>query len=96
MTFLPFYMMSMQARFGLYVSESIVVTVVSSIGVSIPTPAGVGSYHLFIQKTLTQLYGVPQIEALTYATVTHAVTIALVFLIGPLVLWWDKYQTMKK
>lgn len=96
MTFLPFYMLSMQNRFGLYASESIVVTVVSSIGVSIPTPAGVGSYHLFIQKTLTQLYGVPQIEALTYATVTHAATVALVFLIGPLALWWDKYQTMKK
>lgn len=95
MTYLPFYMMDMQMVFGLTVPDGIVLTVVSSIGVSIPTPAAVGSYHLFIQQSLHLLYDVPLVQALTYATVTHAVTVLSVFVIGPISLWWDKYYTLR-
>jgi hypothetical protein len=95
MTYLPFYMMNMQDVYGLTFSDGIVITIVSSLGVSVPTPGAVGSYHLFIQQSLHLLYEVPLVEALTYATVTHAATIATVLLIGPLSLWWDKYYTLK-
>ncbi|MDZ7721022.1 MAG: lysylphosphatidylglycerol synthase transmembrane domain-containing protein [Balneolaceae bacterium] len=95
MTYLPFYMMSMQEAYGLTFSDGIVITVVSTIGVSVPTPGAVGSYHLFIQQSLHLLYEIPLVEALTYATVTHAATILSVLLIGPLSLWWDKYYTLK-
>lgn len=95
MTYLPFYMMNMQKLYGLTFSDSIVLTIVSSIGVSVPTPGALGSYHLFIQQSLHLLYQVPLVEALTYATVTHAATILSVLLIGPLALWWDKYYTLK-
>lgn len=95
MTYLPFYMMDMQNVYNLSFSDGIVLTIVSAIGVSIPTPGAVGSYHLFIQQSLHLLYEVPLVEALTYATVTHAVTILSVLLIGPLSLWWDKYYTLK-
>lgn len=96
MAWLPFYMMNMQEVYGLSILDGIVLTVVSSIGVSIPTPAAVGSYHLFIQQSLHLLYEIPLVEALTYATVTHAATIVLVLIIGPLSLWWDKYYSLKK
>lgn len=95
MTYLPFYMMDMQTVYGLTFTDGIVVTVVSSIGVSIPTPAAVGSYHLFIQQCLHLLYDVSLVQALTYATVTHAVTVISVFVIGPIALWWDKYYTLR-
>lgn len=95
MTYLPFYMMNMQKLYGLTFSDGIVLTIVSSIGVSVPTPGALGSYHLFIQQSLHLLYQVPLVEALTYATVTHAATILSVLLIGPLALWWDKYYTLK-
>lgn len=95
MAWLPFNMMNMQEMYGLSFLDGIVLTVVSSIGVSIPTPAAVGSYHLFIQQSLHLLYEVPLVEALTYATVTHAATILLVLIIGPLSLWWDKYYSLK-
>lgn len=95
MTYLPFYMMNMQNVYNLSFSDSIVLTIVSAIGVSVPTPGAVGSYHLFIQQSLHLLYEVPLVEALTYATVTHAATILSVLLIGPLSLWWDKYYTLK-
>lgn len=95
MTYLPFHMMDMQNMYGLTFKDGIVLTVVSSIGVSVPTPGGVGSYHLFVQQSLHLLYEIPLVEALTYATVTHAVTIAAVLAIGPLSLWWDKYYSLK-
>lgn len=95
MTYLPFYMMNMQKFYGLTFSDGIVLTFVSSIGISVPTPGGIGSYHLFIQQSLHLLYQVPLVEALTYATVTHAATIVFVLLISPLSIWWDKYYTLK-
>ncbi len=94
MTYLPFYMMNMQQVFGLSMIDAVVLTVVSTIGVTIPTPAAIGSYHLFIQQTLWLLYDVPVTTALTYATVLHAVNVLFVFIIGPIALWWDKYETL--
>lgn len=95
MVYFPFYMMQMQADFGLNFWDAIVLTVVSSIGVSIPTPAGIGSYHLLIQQSMHLLYEVPLAKALTFATVLHAITMIVVFIVGPIALWWDKAITMK-
>lgn len=94
MAYLPFYMMDLQDAFHLDLADAVVVTMVSSVGISIPTPAGIGSYHLLIQQSLRLLYGVPAVTALTYATVAHAVTVILIFIAGPLSLWWDKYYTL--
>lgn len=95
MTFLPFYMLNLQAEFGLYIKEAILLTMVSAVGISIPTPGGIGSYHLLIQQSMWLLYDVPLVTALTYATVAHAATVLLVLITGPLALWWDKYYTLK-
>ncbi len=94
MTFLPFYMMNMQDQFALGLQEAVVITVVSSVGVSIPTPAAIGSYHLLVQQALWLLYSVPLTKALTYATVVHACTMLIIFVVSPLALWWDKYHTL--
>lgn len=96
MTYLPFYMMNLQAIYGLGLSDAVVLTMVSSIGVSIPTPAGIGSYHLLMQQSMWLLYEVPLVTALTYATIAHGVTVLSVFITGPIVLWWDKYSTLKQ
>lgn len=93
MVYLPFYMMEMQIQYGLTFPDAIVLTVVSSVGVSIPTPAGIGSYHLLMQQSLWTLYDVPLTKALTYATIVHAASIVSVFIIGPIALWWDKAKT---
>jgi glycosyltransferase 2 family protein len=94
MTFIPFFMMNLQAVYGLGMSDAVVLTIVSSIGVSIPTPAGIGSYHLLIQQSMWVFYQVPLVTALTYATVAHAVNLFSVFAVTPAALWWDKYNTL--
>jgi glycosyltransferase 2 family protein len=94
MTYLPFFMLDLQQEYGLDLLSGVVLTIVSTIGVSIPTPAGIGSYHLLIQQGMWLIYEVPLTTALTYATVVHATTFLLVFVIGPVALWWDKYHSM--
>lgn len=94
MTFIPFYMLNLQADYGLDLLDAVILTVASSVGITIPTPAGIGSYHLVIQQTMYLLFDVPQTKGLTYATVLHIVNFVVILVIGPLALWWDKYYTL--
>lgn len=95
MTYIPLYMLGLPTLFDITLTDAVVLTVVSSIGVSIPTPAGIGSYHLLMQQALHILYDVDLVTALTFATVLHAVNLLVIFLAGPLILWWDKYYTLR-
>jgi uncharacterized protein (TIRG00374 family) len=95
MTYIPLYMLNLHSLFDITVIDAVVLTVVSSVGVSIPTPAGIGSYHLLMQQALHLLFGVDLVTALTFATVLHAVNVLVIFLTGPLILWWDKYYTLR-
>jgi glycosyltransferase 2 family protein len=66
--------------------EALVITVVSSVGVVIPSPGGIGTYHLFVQKSLYILYGIPEIAGFTYALASHALVFVTVMLTTPVVL----------
>lgn len=90
MTYWPLYMLDLPVRFGLGLREAWMLTLVSTLGVAIPTPGGFGSYHLLVQQSLWIFYGVPLSTGLLYATVTHASTAIGVFLVGGLSLWADK------
>ncbi|WP_340103440.1 lysylphosphatidylglycerol synthase transmembrane domain-containing protein [Rhodohalobacter sp. 8-1] len=96
MIYIPFSMLQLGETYGLTLQSAMVLTVVSSVGVTIPTPAGIGSYHLLMQQSMWLLYNVPLATGLTFATVAHAVTILLILLAGPFSLWFDKYYTLKK
>lgn len=95
MAYLPLWMLDLHILYDLGIVEAIVVTVVSAVGISIPTPGGLGTYHLFVQQSLWLLYSVPLVSALTYATITHAASIFMVFLVGAGALWFDKYYTLR-
>lgn len=96
MTYIGFYMFDMQEVFNLGITEAIVLTVVSAVGISIPTPGGVGTYHLFITKALFIFYAVPEATGLAYATIAHATTLVIVMISSPLLLAIDKFVVMKK
>ncbi len=95
MAYLPFWMLDLHLDYQLGLIEAIVVTVISAAGMAVPSPAGVGSYHLFVQQSLWILYSVPILSALTYATITHAMMVLMVFVTGGAALWFDKYYTLK-
>ncbi|HYW35726.1 MAG TPA: lysylphosphatidylglycerol synthase transmembrane domain-containing protein [Balneolaceae bacterium] len=90
MSYIPFWMFNMQHVYGLGILPAITITVVSSIGIAIPSPAGLGTYEYFVKQTLVLLFGVPAVTGLAYATVTHAVTILMVIIFTPITFAIDK------
>lgn len=96
MTYAGFWMFDMQTEFDLGFTEAVVLTVVSAVGISIPTPGGIGSYHLFITKALFIFYGVPEATGLAYATISHAATLLIIFISSPALLAIDKFLGMRR
>ncbi len=96
MIYIPFWMFDMQTTFDLSFADAVVLTMVSAVGISIPTPGGVGSYHYFITYSLFVLYAVPEATGLAFATITHAATLLLVIIIAPICLAIDKFLVLKR
>lgn len=51
---------------------AIVLLAISNIGIVIPTPGSIGTYHFFVIQTLQRIYSVDAGQAMSYAVVTHA------------------------
>jgi hypothetical protein len=96
MTYAGFWMFDMQTEFGLGIADAVVLTVVSAVGLSIPTPGGIGSYHLFITKSLFIFYAVPEATGLAYPTIAHAATLVIISIASPTLLALDKFFGMKR
>jgi uncharacterized protein (TIRG00374 family) len=60
--------------------------VILVVGVLVPTPAAVGSFHKAAQIGLATLWGVPNDLAISYAIISHAVAFLPVTLVG-VALW---------
>mgnify|MGYP003626806743 CR=1 FL=1 len=95
MTYIPFWMFDMQSIYGLTYADALVLTMVSAVGIIIPTPGGLGTYHLFITKSLFLLYAVPETIGLAYGTITHASTLAVIIISAPILLAIDKFVALK-
>lgn len=96
MTYIPFWMFDMQEVYNLTMLDALVITVISAIGIAIPAPGGIGTYHYFVKQSLLVLYAVPAAIGLAYATVTHAAMIIIVSLLTPVFLFFDKLRATKK
>lgn len=95
MTYFPFWMFDMQEIYNLTMLDALVITVISAIGIAIPSPGGIGTYHYFVKQSMLVLYAVPAAIGLAYATVTHAAMIAIVALMTPVFLFLDKLRATK-
>lgn len=69
-------------RYDLGLSEALVLLVISTVGVIIPTPGGTGTYHYFCSQTLHHFYNVPLADALAFATVVHGVAYISFLVVG--------------
>ena len=95
MTYIPFWMFDMQEVYNLDMLDAVVITVISAIGIAIPVPGGLGTYHYFVKQSLLVLYAVPAVTGIAYATVTHASMVIFVASITPFVLFVDKFRSPK-
>lgn len=86
MAYVPFFAFPDSALANLSFSDGIIVMAISAIGIVLPSPGGIGTYHFFVQQTLTILYGIENSIALSYAFVSHGAGVILVLLVSPLLL----------
>ena len=63
-------------------SAAYVATTFAVLGLMVPTPGGLGSYHVAVQFALTYFYGVPIGTASAVALLAHAISFVPVTLIG--------------
>ncbi len=85
MAYIPFTAFGITSEYGLGFTHAWVVMIISAIGVALPSPGGVGTYHWFVTQTLVVLYSVPLTVGIAYAFVTHAVMMILVIVVTPII-----------
>lgn len=96
MTYVPFSMFNMQETFHLGIADAATLMVLAAIGVALPSPGGIGTYHWFVKQTLFVLFAVPESEGLVYAFVTHSSMLVLVLIISPIFIGINTFISRKK
>jgi len=77
-----------------FVSTFLVMTPLA-IGIAVPTPGGIGSYHLACKLALTLFFNIPEAKASAVALVTHAISFIPMTLLGVIFLWREGLSAMK-
>jgi hypothetical protein len=96
MAYIPFYMFSMQETYNLGLADATTLMILASIGVVLPSPGAIGTYHWFVKQTLLVLFGVPETIGLAYAFVTHSAMLLIVIGGTPLFLFINTFNLRKK
>lgn len=89
MAYLPFYMLDMVARYGLTLTDAWVLMAIGVLGLVVPSPGGIGSYHYVTIQALVYLYGVAEAPAASYAVLSHGLQMILYIMVGGLCLLWQ-------
>lgn len=95
MTFIPFGFIEGGLLSSLGVKEALVITVISAVGVAIPSPGGIGTYHLIVQQGLHLFYQIPEVTGLAYALISHASVMIIILSTTPLSLLFAAKRTVK-
>ncbi|MDI6402151.1 lysylphosphatidylglycerol synthase transmembrane domain-containing protein [Balneolaceae bacterium ANBcel3] len=91
MAYIPFTAFGMHETYQLGLKEATIITVVSAIGVAVPSPGGMGTYHWFVSRSLFVFFAVPEAMGIAYAIVSHFAMMMIVLLFTPLILVVNKY-----
>ena len=81
MAYLPFVMLRMTEPYALSLVDAWSVMILGALGIAIPSPGGVGSYHYLTIEALVGLFGVAAAPAATYALLGHGAPM-LLFIVG--------------
>jgi glycosyltransferase 2 family protein len=80
--YVPFYSFNMVHDYSLTLISALMLNVIVAIGIMIPVPGSTGTYHAFCIQSLTGLFLVHSATAAAYATVTHAVGMIGITIVG--------------
>jgi glycosyltransferase 2 family protein len=82
MAYLPFIMLGIAEPYHLTFLDGWSIMVLGTLGIVVPSPGGIGSFHYVTIQTLVHLFGVSADPAATYAVVVHAAQMILYTIIG--------------
>ncbi|MDC1067958.1 lysylphosphatidylglycerol synthase transmembrane domain-containing protein [Candidatus Kapabacteria bacterium] len=81
--YITFFAFDFQNELNLGFVDATMLVIVAGIAVTIaPSPGGAGVYHLFMQKSLVNLYNVDPTTALAFATVVHGISTVTQTVVG--------------
>ncbi|MEX0599473.1 MAG: lysylphosphatidylglycerol synthase transmembrane domain-containing protein [Rhodothermales bacterium] len=86
MAYLPFVMLGMVDAYDLSFVDAWSIMILGAVGVAIPSPGGVGSYHYITIQSLVYLFAVSQEAAASYAVLSHAAQLVLYVATGAICL----------
>lgn len=74
--------LAIQATSSLSIQAAITLLAVGSLGIVAPVPGGIGTYHFLTILTLTELYGIANEPAISYAYISHAIQTLVILFAG--------------
>jgi len=87
-----FYAFDLHEKYQLNLFSGLVVLVMVTIGIMIPSSPGfIGTYHYFCKQSLS-LFGVPESEALSFAVISHAMNTIPYTIIGLVYFWKENLR----
>ncbi|MFP4227556.1 MAG: lysylphosphatidylglycerol synthase transmembrane domain-containing protein [Salinivenus sp.] len=82
MAYIPFRMLDLAEPYGIGIGDAWALMAIGALGLLVPTPGGIGSYHYITEQALVHLYDVPSEAALTYAVLAHGAQLVFYVLAG--------------
>lgn len=76
-SFIGFYIVGIQYMIPVTFAMAWVTMSISSVGMIIPTPGGIGSYHAITQMILVTVFGVVKVVSAAYAVISHGISYIL-------------------
>lgn len=80
MIFVTFYALESTSHLG--ISAALTILALGSLGVAVPVPAGIGTYHFIVITSLVELFYIGAEPATSFAYITHASQMLVVIFFG--------------
>jgi hypothetical protein len=98
MAYFTILIFHIDSTYGITLVDSWSIMNLGAIGIAIPSPGGVGSYHYVTIQTLVHLFGVDEAPAASYAILGHAGQLILYTVVGALclLLQGSSFRSLKK
>lgn len=78
MTYIPFFMLDLPAQYNLSILDALIIMVISSLGVVVPSPGGLGSYNYMVMLGMSVVYGIPESIGLAYSIAVYAANFVII------------------
>jgi uncharacterized membrane protein YbhN (UPF0104 family) len=92
MTYIPFYMLDLVDIFNLSLLDGLLILAISSLGVVVPSPGGLGSYNYMVMLGMSVLHGIPESTGLAYSIAVYAANFGIIIVFAGITYLADRLK----